>query len=108
MKVLFAALHLGYFRNFESVIRDLAARGHQVHLAGDEPEAMGGQELADRLAEEYPGRVTSDRLPSLEEEPWFDAARRLRVALDYVRALDPRYPDKLRVRAEERTARVVL
>jgi hypothetical protein len=106
MKVLFAALHLAYFRNFESVIRELAARGHAVHLTGDEPEGMGGQELAERLAAEYP-TVTWDRLPSLEEEPWFDAARRMRVALDWARVLDDRYPAKLRIRAEERTARVV-
>jgi hypothetical protein len=106
MKVLFAALHLASFRNFESVIRALAARGHAVHLTGDEPEGLGGQALATRLACEYPA-VTWDQLPSLEDEPWFDAARRMRVALDYVRALDPRYPPKLRLRAEERTARVV-
>ena len=107
MKVLFAALHLAHFRNFDSVIRELAARGHQVHISGEEPEALGGRELVDRLAREYPGRISSDQLPSLEDEPWFDAARRMRVALDYVRALDARYPDKLRVRAEARTARVV-
>jgi len=107
MKVLFAALHLAYYRNFDSVVRALAAAGHQVHLTGDEPEGMGGQQLAERLAAEFPGRVTWDLLPSLESEPWFDGARRLRVALDYVRVLDRRYPQKLRLRTEERTARIV-
>jgi hypothetical protein len=106
MKVLFAALHLAHFRNFDSVIRELSARGHAVHLTGDEPESLGGEELAGRLARECSG-VTWDRLPSLESEPWFDAARRMRVALDYVRVLQPRYPDKLRLRTRERTARVV-
>ena len=66
-----------------------------------------GQGLAETLAADHPGRVTWDLLPSLEDEPWFDAARRMRVSLDYVRVLDRQYPDKLRVRAEERTARVV-
>src|SRR5688572_30832693 len=37
----------------------------------------------------------------------YDRARRMRQALDYVRALEPRYPPKLRVRALERTARLV-
>jgi hypothetical protein len=106
MKVLFAALHLAHFRNFDSVVCELAARGHAVHLTGEESEALGGEPLAERLAAEYAG-VTWDRLPSLEDEPWFDAARRMRVALDYVRALEPRYPDKLRLRAAERTARIV-
>ena len=107
MKVLFAALHLAHFRNFESVIRELVARGHEVHLTGDEPEGLGGEELARRLASDYPGRVTWGRLPSLDDEPWYDAARRMRVALDYVRVLDPRYPPKLRLRAQRRAARVV-
>jgi hypothetical protein len=107
MKILFAALTLAHFRNFESAIRELAARGHQVQLTADEPEGLGGEELARRLAAECGGRVTSDRLPRLDDEPWYDAARRLRVALDYVRAVDPRYPAKLRLRARERTARVV-
>ena len=109
MKILFSALHLAYFRNFESVIRELAARGHHVHLAGDEPERFGGQDLAERLARECPG-VTWDLLPALdEEEPWFDAARSLRVGLDYVRVLEPRYASspKLRVRTEERAPRLV-
>jgi hypothetical protein len=106
MKVLFAALHLAHYRNFDSVVRELAARGHQVHLTAEEPESLGGQELVEQLAREHPG-VTWDLLPSLEQEPWFDAARRMRVALDYVRALEPRYPDKLRIRAEARTARII-
>jgi glycosyltransferase involved in cell wall biosynthesis/GNAT superfamily N-acetyltransferase len=107
MKVLFAALTLAHFRNFESAIREMAARGHHVHLTSDEPEGLGGEALARRLVEECGGRVSWDRLPQLDDEPWYDAARRFRVALDYVRALDPQYPSKLRVRAEERTARVV-
>ena len=106
MKILFAALHLAHFRNFESAIVELVRRGHQVHLTGDEPEALGGQELAERLAAKYPG-VTWDRLPSLEQEPWFDAARRMRTALDFVRVLEPPYPLKLRVRNELRAARIV-
>jgi hypothetical protein len=106
MRVLFAALHLAHFRNFESVIRELSARGHAVHLTGDEPESLGGRELAERLAQECPG-VTWDLLPSIEQEPWYDAARRMRVALDYARVLGPDYPDKLRRRTEERAPRVV-
>ena len=106
MKVLFAGLHFAQYRNFDSVVRELASRGHRVHLAAEEPEALGGEQLVARLASEHPG-VTWDLMPSLEDEPWFDAARRMRVALDYVRALEPRYPDKLRVRADERTARIV-
>lgn len=110
MKVLFTALHFGYFRNFESVIRELAARGHEVRLAVDEPEdSMNGQGLAERLAAECPG-VTWGFLPALDDEvPWFDTARRLRLGLDYARMLDPRYRPfpKLRMRTAQRSPRVV-
>jgi hypothetical protein len=108
MRVLFSALHLAYFRNFESVIRALAEGGHHVHLTADEPEGMGGQDLAERLAAAYP-TVTWGLLPALDREPWYDAARKLRVGLDYVRALEPRYArsPKLRLRAKARTPRLV-
>jgi hypothetical protein len=111
LKVLFSALHHAYFRNFESAIRELAARGHHVHLAADEleaPEDLGGRALVERLAAEYP-TVTWDLLPPFEAEPWFEAARKLRLGLDYVRALQPPYLDaqKLRIRARERAPRLV-
>ena len=93
MNVLFAALHHAYFRNFESVVRELAARGHTVHLSGEEAESMGGRPLAERLAAECPG-VTWDLAPSLESEPWYDAVRRMRVALDYVRLVDEEHEQR--------------
>ena len=55
----------------------------------DETEGMGGQELAVRLAAQYPS-VTWGLLPSLAAEPWYDpraSCRRPRL----VRALEPRY-----------------
>ena len=99
-----------YFRNFESVIRELAARGHHVHLTADEAEAVGGgQELASALAAEYPG-VTWDLLPSLERRSRGSTRRsRLRLGLDYARALEPRYAIGAEAEAAraERTPRVV-
>lgn len=108
MKVLLSALHFANFRNYESVIRALAERGHRVHLIADEPETFGGHALVERLAVEYPG-VTFGWAPSPAGEPWFPFAQKVRYALDYVRFLDPRYADmpKLRLRNVERAARVV-
>ena len=111
MKVLFSGLHFAYFRNFESAIRELAARGHSVHLSADEVEApinMGGQHLVECLAAQCP-TISWDLAPSLEQETWFDAARRLRLGLDYVRVLEPAYASasKLRMRARARAPRVV-
>jgi len=108
MKVLFTALHFANYRNFESVIRELAARGHQVHLLADEEERFGGQALVERLAAEHP-TITWSWTPSPAGEPWFPFAQKVRFALDYVRFLDPRYveAEKLRVRNIERTPRIV-
>jgi hypothetical protein len=108
MKVLFTALHFANYRNFESVIRGLAARGHRIHLLADEEESFGGQALVERLAAEYPA-VTWGWTPSPADEPWFPVAQKLRFALDYVRYLDPQYEraKKLRLRNIERTPRVV-
>ena len=108
MKILFTALHFANYRNFESVIRELASRGHQVHLLADEKESVGGQALAERLAAEFPN-VTWGWTPSPAEEPWFPFAQKIRFALDYVRFLDPRYAEaeKLRIRNIERTPRIL-
>jgi hypothetical protein len=108
MKVVFTALHFANYRNFESVIRALAQRGHQVHLLADERETFGGQALVERLAAEYPN-VSFSLAPSPADEPWFRFAQKVRFALDYVRFLDWRYADaeKLRLRNIERTPRVI-
>lgn len=108
MKILFTALHFANYRNFESVIRVLAARGHDVHLLADERETFGGQAFVERLAAEYPN-VSFGLTPSPVEERSFDPAQKLRFALDYVRFLDPRYAaaEKLRLRNIERTPRII-
>jgi hypothetical protein len=87
MKVLFLAAHYAYYRNFESVVLALAARGHAVHLAADERESLGGKALVERLAAQSP-LITYGFAPSLDDEPWFKLARKLRSASDYVRFHD--------------------
>lgn len=108
MKVLFSALHFGNLRLFESVIRELASRGHRVVLAADERETFGGQDLVEALAREYPS-VSWTWAPLAHEEPWFPVAQKVRFALDYVRFVDRRYADmpKLRLRNIVRAPRVV-
>ncbi len=110
MKVLFIARHFTYFRNFESVIAALADRGHQVHLAADREEALGGRDLVDRLAARFPERVTAGFTPILNWGRYRRLSGALRIGLDYLRYSDPRYETtpKLRDRAHERTAWFVL
>ena len=109
MRVLFLAAHYAYYRNFESVVLALAERGHSVHLAADERESLGGAALVERLAAGRPG-ITYGFAPSLDDEPWFLLARKLRSASDYVRFHDSAFAPfgKSRLTLKERIPRGVL
>ena len=108
MKLLFTATHFAYFRNFESVLDALAAEGHRIHVAADEPETFGGHGLVERLAAAH-RTVTHGAVPSAADEPWMPFAQKVRYALDYARFRDRRYADvpKLRARSAERAPRIV-
>ena len=109
MRILFFAAHYAYYRNFESAIVALAERGHQIHLAADERESLGGQALVERLAARYP-HVTFGFAPSLDDEAWFLLARKLRTASDYIRFHDEAFAAfrKTRLTLRDRIPRIVL
>jgi hypothetical protein len=108
--VLFIARHFTYFRNFESVVAAMAARGDRVHLAADREEALGGRDLVDRLAARFPGQVTVGFTPILHWGRYRQLSGALRLGLDYLRYSDDRYETtpKIRARAYERTPFFVL
>jgi hypothetical protein len=135
VNILFFMRHPGYARNFDSTLRLLAERRHHVHLAFDTAaagyqQAASGDDsrqgdpvtgntgastgkvarptLVDRLCREYPN-ITSGPAPDREADGWALLRRRLRLAIDYLRYLEPRYRDaaKLRARAERRTSEIV-
>jgi hypothetical protein len=105
LKLLFFMSHAGGARNFESTLRGLAERGHQIHLVFDRTEKRnlpGFSDLAQSMVEEYEG-ITSAKCPRPtkdEEDAWL--AGWLRRSLDYMRYLEPEFADapKLRRRAE--------
>src|SRR6185503_1729537 len=68
-----------------------------------------GQALVERLAATYPG-VTHGFAPSLDAEPWFLLARKLRSAADYVRFHDAEFETfrKTRLTLRERIPRGIL
>lgn len=109
MKILFIARHYTYFRNFDSAIRDLAARGHQLHLAVETQDRLGGEAAIQTLAGDTPG-VTTGSVPERRVDTWSGVARRLRLGLDYLRYLDPPYVDGSlrRERARGRTPRLLI
>jgi hypothetical protein len=105
VKILFIARHFTYFRNYDSALRELARRGHTIHLAVEKHEAQGGRQAVEALARECPA-ITFGEVPDRRDDQWSDLSRRLRLGLDYLRYLEPFYDDAplRRVRARERTA----
>jgi len=104
MKILFLARHFTYFRNFESVLRELASRGHQLHLVVEQDEALGGTKLVRSLVDAFPN-VTAGVLPERRDDDWTWTAIRLRLGLDYLRYQHPVFDRayKLRERSRGRT-----
>jgi hypothetical protein len=109
LKILFIARHYSYLRLFESAIEGLARRGHQITLAADRAESMGGRQMVERIAAQYPN-VRLDDVSNRHAGAWAELARRIRLGIDYFRFLDPRYARTLhlRRRAHDRAPRVVV
>jgi hypothetical protein len=104
MRILFAALHNGYYRNLDSVVEELARRGHEIRLGAErEDSAFGGQPIIERLTTAFPN-VTCGRVAVRDPDSLFLPAR-IRFAIDYLRYLEPAYTPSsgLWVRARERT-----
>lgn len=104
MRILFIARHFTYFRNYDSALRELAARGHTIHLAVEKHEALGGRQAVEALVREHP-EITIGEVPDRRADAFTNLARRLRLALDYLRYLEPFYDEAplRRVRARDRT-----
>ena len=104
MKVLFSVRNAAYVRHYDPVLRELAARGHEVELAGD-----GGVKerpwppSVERIARDFPS-VRLGRTPDVTFDPWFELATAIRQNLFHARFLEPRYHDTpvLRTRAAEK------
>src|SRR3954451_11547700 len=105
MRILFCASHPGHIRNFESVVRALADRGHEVHLALDRTKAnLGAQEeLVNALVRDHP-TVSFGSTPKRQKTRAAQSARQLRIGVDSLRFLSPEFSrsDRLRERMASR------
>jgi hypothetical protein len=103
VNILFLGRHYTYFRNFESVLQQLASRGHAIHLAVEHHhESFGGLQMVEALASRYPS-VTYGQAPSRDSESdWSWVATRLRLGLDYLRYQHPLFDDAPRLRERAR------
>ena len=111
LRILFSVRNPSYVRHYESVLRLLATRGHDVALVTERPEKQGWPPSVVRLAEEEP-RIRLSLMPPLASDPWFELTTRLRQARFYLRFLDPKYQgmpalgERARSRAPKATIRL--
>jgi hypothetical protein len=99
MRILFSVNNFGFLRNFEPALRELAARGHDIHLLAERKDSVGGTRTIDNLVRSHPDRITFSYAPGRKEEPWQSLAVQVRLCLDYWRYLDSRYDESPSLRA---------
>jgi hypothetical protein len=90
-RFLFVMQYPGYLRYFDSTVRGLAARGHQVDVVFDNP--LKQAEGAEALAGVAGVQILDGRTPTHGENVWEVVNRALRGTVDYVRYYHPRFVD---------------
>jgi hypothetical protein len=110
LRILLSMRNFWYVRVFESVVRSLAARGHQIHLLiGHDPDPTGQwTPAADALVASAPNITMALAKRSIDDE-WLDLRLMLRLGSDYVRFVQPAYADApiLRDRARDRVPETI-
>jgi hypothetical protein len=91
LRILFSMRHLGSFRMYESVVRALASRGHEVHIVVDRAERLGWRRGLDQLLADHPNVRWSWSVRHRRRLFWFEFSRVVRIWLDYLRYFDPSY-----------------
>ena len=99
MRLLFSVNNFGFLRNFEPALRQLAERGHTLHLLAERKDSVGGTRTIEMLQRAFPDRITWAYAPSRKNEFWQPLSVGLRVCRDYWRYLDPRYDKATSLRA---------
>jgi hypothetical protein len=91
-----------FVRNFEAVLRELARRGHSVHVAF-EGDKSGQPEQHSLIADIASGHetITVGTTP-VPRGPQAVLRSRLRSTVDYLRYLEPEYADAHALRARAR------
>ena len=87
LRVLFSVKNPEYVRHYVSVLRTLAARGHQVELA-KQSSRHAWPPFVVGLAAENPN-IHLSTMPDVAGNPWWELATRLRQARLYLRYVEP-------------------
>ena len=90
MRILFSVRNPSYVRHYDSVLRLLAARGHEIDLVTEESGRKPWPPAVRALADEHRG-IRLGALPAPADARWYELATRLRQGRFYLRFLDPVY-----------------
>jgi hypothetical protein len=106
VKILFCVTHLGLLRHYAPVLRQLADRGHSVHLSCNEYDRGLGDSLDFERMTSGLTDITFGLAPARETSRWATFSSWLQLLMDYVRYLDPRFANAtaLRARVERQVA----
>ena len=87
----------------------LDERGHELHLSYEAVKSVESNRELEALVERCP-RITFGKLPAMGTSGWVPLASWLRRSIDYLRYLDPCYPEatKLRTRAARKAPAAML
>ncbi len=101
-KVLFLMRHSGYIRNYDSALKELVTRGYDLKIVIGKINRMYPIERVEAFVNSVPG--LSYCILSSSSSIWDGANKIVRRVQDYIRYLDPRYENavKLKTRAELR------
>ena len=108
LRILFSVRNPAYVRYYETVLRILARRGHQVELTMQAGKHSWPHSVL-ALASEWPG-IHLSIMPATALDPWWELASELRYARFYFRFLRPEYRDtpELLARARARAPRLAV
>ena len=92
MRILFSVRKPANVRHYDSVLRELATRGHEIDLVKEHVGAKLWPPFVLALAEAHPN-IRLSHSPSTVQNPWWELATRLRRARFYLRFFAPAYHD---------------
>jgi hypothetical protein len=105
MRVLFSAETPLSLTSFQSVIHELAARGHDVVVGFHEDRERGWRDtLLDEIVRDG-AKISVESAVQPAPDKWLELSSDLRSSLDLFQFLDPRYNETYRARAWDRAPR---
>jgi hypothetical protein len=90
VRILFSVRTPANVRQYDGVLRALAARGHQIVLAREPFGAPRWPPFVRALADDCPG-ITLETMPAITKSPWWELATDFRRARFYLRFFRPVY-----------------